>query len=74
MGVQRGKERGGSVLWAQQDKTSFQTVANVPFGLASNLCVGQFSEINKILLSNRGYGVTKRVRILMEKTSPTSRL
>lgn len=56
------------------DESSFYTVANVPLGLASNLCVGRFSEINKILLYNRGYGVTKRVRIPMEKKSPTNHL
>ena len=71
----RGATRqGSSVLKEQQDDTSFYTVANVPVGLASNLCVGWFSEINKILLYNRGYGVTKRVKILMEKKSPTNHL
>ena len=62
------------VRFSKSSKTSFYTVANVPFGLASNLCVGRFSEINKILLYNRGYGVIKRVKILMERKSPTNHL
>lgn len=65
---------GPVLIKEQQDESSFYTVANVPFGFASNLRVGWFSEINKILLYNRGYGVTKRVRIQTEKKSPTNHL
>lgn len=63
-----------AVQFSKSSKVSFYTLANVPFGLASNLCVGRFSEINKILLYNRGYEVTKRVRILVEKKSPPNHL
>lgn len=63
-----------AVQFSKSSKVSFYTVTNVPFGLASNLCVGRFSEINKILLYNRGYEVTKRVRILVEKNSPPNHL
>lgn len=65
-----GANRRTSSHQRAEDESSFYTVANVPFGLASNLCVGRFSEINKILLYNRGYEMIKRVRIPTEKKSP----
>lgn len=73
-GVEGRTEGMGQFSSKSTDESSFYTVANVPLGLASNLRVGRFSEINKILLYNRGYGVTKRVRIPMEKKSPTNHL
>lgn len=71
-GAQRATRRGSSVLKEQRDK--FLYGGKCPFGLASNLCVGRFSEINKILLYNRSYGVIKEVKILMERKSPTNHL
>lgn len=69
-----GANRRTSSHQRAEDESSFYTVANVPFGLASNLCVGSFSEINRILLYTRGYEMIKRVRIPTEKKSPTNHL
>lgn len=71
-GAQRATRRGSSVLKEQRDK--LYTVANVPLDLLQTCVWADSLKINKILLYNRGYGVIKRVKILMERKSPTNHL